>query len=584
MTDTAKGHVNDHAIVQGPQPRFAAWLAEPMLRNKGIYLKVALAAAMINIFGLIVSLFTMTVYDRVVPNMALDSLTALSIGLLFVLAFDFILRVLRAYFLDVAGADIDREIGANVFDRMMAIRMDLKRGSSGALVGLMRELETMRDFLASATMTALVDVPFIFVTLLFIALIGGWLVFVPLAIIPVIVAAGIFTRPAMDRLAARTLNEGFAKQAVLVEAIGSLEMVKVSNAAPLLRRRWLKAMDQQADSSLRGRLVSTIAVTIAASGNSVSYAGVVITGVFLIASRDITTGALVACSILSGRAVQPLGSIAQLLSRVSLTRTSYKQLNAMMSMPSEGPGEGGLVPARVAGKIEFRNVEFKYPAAPEKTLRGVSFTIEPGEKVALVGRVGSGKSTLLRLLSGLYTPEEGVILIDGTDIRQYDPISLRQKIGVAIQDPVLLSGTVRENILLDRPGFADEEMLRCAELSGSHGFMGEITNGYDLRLADRGEGLSGGQRQSITIARALVGKPPIMLFDEPTSAMDAQTEGALIDRLAEELKGRTMVLVSHRTALLRLVDRIIIIEKGKVASDGPRDQVLAQLQRPRAVA
>lgn len=575
---------DDHSVASVRPPRFAAWLAEPMLRNKNIYLKVALAAAMINLFGLIVSLFTMTVYDRVVPNMALESLTALSVGVAIVLVFDFVLRILRSYFVDIAGADIDREIGNTVFDRLMRIRLDLKRGSTGALTGLMRELETLRDFFASASMTALVDVPFIVVTLVFIALIGGWLVMVPLAIVPMIAAAGYFTQPALDRLSARTMNEGMLKQSVLVESIGSLEMVKTSGAGPLLRRRWLKAIDEHADSSLRQRLVSTIAVTIAASGNSIAYVGIVIAGVFMIASRDLTTGGLVACSILSGRAVQPLATIAQLLSRLSSTRTAYRQLNGMMSMPPEGPISGALTPAKLQGRIEFRNIAFKYPGAAEKTLDGVSFTVEPGQKVALLGRVGSGKSTLLRLLVGLYEPQEGIVMIDGTDIRQFDPVALRRQLGVAIQDPVLLSGTVRENIVLDRPGVGDEEMLRCSELSGSHSFMGQITNGYDLKLADRGEGLSGGQRQSITIARALVGKPPIMLFDEPTSAMDAQTENGLIERLGTELAGRTMILVSHRTALLRLVDRVIIVEGGKIVGDGPRDQVLAQLQRPRAAA
>ncbi|URW76228.1 type I secretion system permease/ATPase [Sphingomonas donggukensis] len=563
-------------------PRFAAWLAEPMLRNKSVYLKVAVAAAMINLFGLVVSLFTMTVYDRVVPNMAFSSLTALSIGVGIVLVFDFVLRILRAYFVDIAGADIDREIGGNVFDRLMRIRLDTKKSSTGALAGMMRELETLRDFFASASMTALVDVPFIVITLIFIAVIGGWLVMVPLLVVPLIVGAGYFTQPAMDRLSARSMREGQQKQSVLFESIGSLEMVKSANAAPLLRRRWLRAIDDHADSSLRGRLVSTIAVTIASSGNSIAYVGVVIVGVFLIASHDLTTGGLIACSILAGRAVQPLGTIAQLLTRLSATRTAYKQIDTMMQTAPEGPTSGALHPARLQGAVEFRGVEFKYPGAAERTLNGVSFAIRPGEKVALLGRVGSGKSTLLRLLLGLYEPQDGLVMIDGTDIRQFDPVALRSQMGVAIQDPVLLSGSVRENILLDRAGHGDEEMLRVSELSGSHGFMGQIANGYDLKLADRGEGLSGGQRQSITIARALVGNPSILLFDEPTSAMDAQTETALIDRLQEELAGRTMLLVSHRNALLRLVDRIIIIEGGRVAHDGPRDQVLAALQRPRA--
>jgi ATP-binding cassette subfamily C protein LapB len=361
-------------------------------------------------------------------------------------------------------------------------------------------------------------------------------------------------------------------------------MVKTSGAAPLLRRRWISAIDEHADSSMRQRLISNIAITVASSGNSIAYTGIVIAGVYMIAERSLTTGALIACSILAGRAVQPLATIAQLLSRLSATRTAYGQLNAMMLTPSEGPISGALKPATFAGRIEFRNVEFKYPGASEKSLDGINLVIEPGQKVALLGRVGSGKTTMLKLLLGLYQAQEGIVMIDGTDVRQFDPDTLRQNIGVALQEAVLLSGTVRENIVLDRPGVGDEEMLRASELAGSHGFMGKITNGYDLRLADRGEGLSGGQKQSITLARALVGRPPIVFFDEPTSAMDAQTETALIDRLQLELAGRTVVLVSHRTALLRLADRIVIVEGGKIISDGPRDQVLAQLQRPRAAA
>ena len=571
-------------FVEEPRPRFAAWLTEPMLRNRATYTKVALAAAMINIFGLVTSLFTMTVYDRVVPNNALSSLTALSIGLAVVVVFDFILRILRAYFVDLAGADIDHDIGEHVFDRMVRIRLDLKKGSTGGLASMMRELETLRDFFASATMTAVVDVPFILLTLVFIASIGGAVVWVPIAAIPIVIGAGWLTRPALDRLSAKSMNQAQLKQTVLVETIGALEMVKASGAGALLGKRWRAASEAHTDSSLRQRLVSTVAVTVAASVNTLAYAGVVIVGVFLIADHKMTTGALVACSILVGRAVQPLAQIAQLLSRLSATQTAYKQLDAMMMLPPEGPSGDGLMPARFDGKIELRNVAFSYPGAAEKTLDGLSLTIAAGQRVALIGRVGSGKSTLARLILGLYPPQEGLVMIDGTDIRQFDPVSMRARIGTALQESSLLSGTVRENIVLGRSAVDDGELLRAAELSGTHSFMGQIANGYDLMLTDRGEGLSGGQRQSISIARALAGRPQIIVFDEPTSAMDAGTEQQLIERLEGELKGRTLVLITHRPALLRLVERIIIIEAGKITGDGPCDAVLKELQRPRVAA
>jgi ATP-binding cassette subfamily C protein LapB len=574
--------MSSDSLIKIPKPRLAEWLMEPMRRNRSTYWKVALAAVFINVFGLLTSLFTMTVYDRVVPNNATSSLVALTIGLAIVIIFDFILKLLRAYFVDHAGAQIDRDIGEAVFDRLLAMRLELKKGSTGALAGMMRELEALRDFFASATLTAVVDVPFIFLTLIIVAVIGGPVVIIPGLMVPLVILVGWLTHPALERLSARAMGEGLQKQSVLVEAIGGLETVKASGAAPLLSRRWLTAVKQHSDSSLRQRLVAAIGVTFATSSGTISYAGVVIVGVHLIAVRELTMGGLIACSILAGRAIAPLAQISQLLTRMTATRTAYRQINEMMQMPSEGPEGEAIKLTAVEGKVEFRNVGFRYPGAPERALDGLSFTIEPGEHVALLGRVGSGKSTIARLILGLYPPEEGLIMLDGTDIRQLDMPSLRANVGAAMQESVLLTGTVRENIQLGRPHVSDEELLRAAQISGTHQFMGTIANGYDLRLADRGEGLSGGQRQSIAIARALAGRPPILVMDEPSSAMDAQTESGLIQRLQEELKGRTLILITHRPPLLQLVERIILMDQGKIISDGPRDSVLKQIMRPKA--
>jgi ATP-binding cassette subfamily C protein LapB len=574
--------MSNDPIIKLPTPRFAPWLMEPMRRNRPVYMKVALAAVMINVFGLMTSLFTMTVYDRVVPNNATSSLVALSIGLAVIVVFDFILKLLRAYFVDIAGASIDRDIGATLFNRLLSLRLELRKGSTGALTGLMRELEALRDFFASATMTAMVDLPFVFLTLFIVALIGGWVVLVPAAAIPIVIGVGALTQPAMNRLSARSMGEGLQKQSVLVETVGGLETVKATGAGNLLANRWTRAVEQHSGSSLRQRLVASIGITTATSAGTISYAGVVVVGVGLIADQKLTMGGLIACSILAGRAIAPLAQISQLLTRMTSTRTAYRQLNELMSQPPEGPSGEALKVRGLKGRIEFRGVGFRYPGAPEKTLDGIGFAIEPGEHVALLGPVGSGKSTILRLILGLYPPEEGVVMIDGTDIRQLAPTELRRHIGVALQESVLLTGSIRENIGLERPEVDDDELLRAASLSGTHGFIGQIANGYDLRLADRGEGLSGGQRQSIALARALAGKPPILVFDEPTSAMDTQSEMALIQRLQEELRDRTLVVVTHRPPLLQLVSRIIIVERGRIVMDGARDEVMKRLTRPQA--
>jgi ATP-binding cassette subfamily C protein LapB len=575
--------MNSHELeIAQPKPRFAEWLTQPMLDNKGTYIKVAMAAAMINVFGLVSSLFSMTVYDRVLPNNATASMVGLTIGLLIVVIFDFILRTLRSYFVDIAGADVDRTVGGSAFAQLLAIRLGARRGSTGALAGVMRELETLRDFLASATMSAMIDVPFILITLAVIMAIGGKLVWVPLLLVPVVIGGALLTYPAMDRLSADAMKHGLNKQSVLVETIGGIETVKTSNASGLLTKRWLAAIDAHASGSLSQRLIGSISMNIANSAQTLCYAGTVVMGVYMIEARELTMGGLIACSMLSSRAVAPLAQIAQLLSRLTSARTAYRQLDGLMMQPSEVPKGSPLRPKTVQGLIEFRNVSFRYPGAAENALHNINLTIHPGERVALLGKVGSGKSTIARLTLGLYQPSDGLVQIDGTDLRQMDLAHVRSMIGTALQESVLLTGSVRDNIVLDRPGIDDEEMMRAARLSGSHEFLGRIANGYDLILADRGESLSGGQRQSISLARALVGRPGMLVFDEPTSAMDTESEASLIDRIAPEIEGRTLLLITHRMSLLRFVNRIVLMRDGKILADGPRDEILRRMNPPKA--
>ncbi len=561
------------------EPLFADWLMEPIRGNKWLYFRVAIAAVMINLFALVTSLFTMTVYDKVIPNNATASLVALSIGLAVVVLFDFLLKIMRAYFVDIAGADIDGRIGDTLFDKILALKLEARQGSTGALSGLMKELESLRDFFTSATLTAIVDVPFILITVFIMWAVGGAIVVVPLIAIPIVIGTAWLTNPAMDRLSSKVLRQSLGKQSVLVETIGGLEVVKATSAGALLAKRWRKSVHDHADTSLKQRLVSNVGITVAGTVQTVAYAAIVIMGVGLIAEGALSMGGLIACSILSGRALAPLAQIAQLLSRLSGTRSAYRALNDVMIKPVEGDAGQGLKLAKVQGLIEFRNLSFRYPGARDKALDSVNFTIQPGEKVALLGRVGSGKSTIARLILGLYPADEGVALVDGNEVRNHDLGHLRRNVGVVMQDTVLLTGSVRDNICLDRKWVGEDEMVRAATISGTHQFIGGVVNGYELQLADRGEGLSGGQRQSISIARAIAGKPPILILDEPSSAMDPQTETQLLTRLKEEAADRTLLLITHHPQLLTLVDRIIVLDKGKIIADGPREAILKQLTR-----
>lgn len=563
--------------VEKPKGRLAEWLAAPLRANRPIYLKVAVAAALINVFALVTALFTMTVYDRVVPNNATDSLIALTIGLGIVLVFDFVLKILRAYFVDVAGARVDNDIGKSIFDHILAMRMDTGKRSTGGLAGLVREIETLRDFFASASITALVDVPFIIITLTVIAIIGGWIVLIPVVMIPIVVITALLAQPVMRRLSSETFEEALSKQAVLVETIGNLETVKAANASRILSNRWDEAVRGHSGASLRQRIVSNISVTIAGSAQTMAYTGVVIFGVFAIADQSLTLGGLIACSILAGRVMAPLSMIANLLTKINAARTAYRQIDLFMELPLEGPSGRSLPVGKIEGAIEFRNVDFRYPGAPELALSDVSFRIEQGEHVGLFGPIGSGKSTIARLMIGLYPPTSGLVLVDGTDIRQLSPSDLRSKIGALLQDNVLLTGSIRENIMLGRTDVGEDEMLRASRVSLAHEFISRFPEGYDLELADRGESLSGGQRQSIAMTRALVGEPPILVMDEPTSAVDTDTERRLMEKLHAEFEGRTLVLITHRPSLARLVDRIIMLSNGRLVMDDTPDSIRNQV-------
>jgi ATP-binding cassette subfamily C protein LapB len=561
--------------VNAPRGRFGHWFWGPLSTARSLYVQVGLAALLTNVFALATSIFTMIVYDRVLPNNAIDSLIALIAGIAIVFVSDFIIRSLRGYFLDVAGSRADMAIADALFDHVLDLEMRARRGSTGSLANVMKEFESVREFLTSATLTTVIDIPF---ALLFVAVIwaiGGPMVYVPLILIPAMLLVGVALQPSMRRLVQTGYEDGQTKHSVLVESIAGLETIKALGAGPVMRGRWQRAIAHQARVGLKTRFLAQFAGNFANFVSQVSQVAIVSMGVFLVAKGQIGMGAIIACSILAGRAIAPLAQLAQLLTRANQSYASYKALAKLMNEPREHQPSRQLMPREsLDGAIELRGVSFSYPQQQAGGLNGVSLKISAGERVAIVGRVGSGKTTLAKLLLGLYAPNAGAVLVGGADVRQLDPADLRRNIGAVMQEIWLMTGTVRQNIALGAHYPVDERIVEVAQLAGVHDFISAHPEGYNLRLGERGEGLSGGQRQAITIARALVGQPPILLLDEPTSAMDINAERQLIERLKPVIGTATLVVITHKATLLELVDRVIVLDQGKVVADGPRDKVL----------
>lgn len=558
------------------------WLFAPLRDNAKIYGQTVLAATVVNLLGLVSSFFIMTVYDRVLPNQAIESLIALTIGVLLAHIFDFLLKSIRGYFIDIAGQRLDATVGVSVFDSLMAMRLDARKGATGAIAGLVKEFENLRDFFSSATLVAIVDLPFIFLFIAVIALIGGPIALVPLIGVLMALASGVLIQPLIMKRTQQSMDEGHMKNAVLIETLGGLETIKSVQASGMMRGRWRAGVARHAKVSALGRFLNQFAVNTSGFAQQASQVGVVVIGVFLVSANEITTGALIASVILTGRAMAPLGQVASLLSRVNSAFASYKSLNRLMMAQSElDPTREYLERPKLDGKIEFREVSFSYPGETARALDEISFTIEPGERVAILGKNGSGKSTIVRQITGVYQPGTGSVLVDDTDIRQLRPADLRTNIGAVLQDVCLFSGTIRENIALGLDSVSDDDILHAAEIAGVHEFVGASAGGYDQHLSERGEGLSGGQRQAIALARALAPKPSMLLLDEPSSALDAQAEAALIARLEKATRGRTLLIVTHRMSMVRLVDRIIVLDKGRILVDGPRDTVMRAMSSAR---
>jgi ATP-binding cassette, subfamily C, bacterial LapB len=568
----------------GPTDQAAAdargghWFWRVVLRQWPVYAEVALAAALINLFALASPLFIMNVYDRVVPNNALATLWVLASGVLVVFGFDFLLKLLRAHFLDVAGRVADLKLAGAVFAQVLGIQLAARPASAGAFANDLREFETLREFFGSASVTALVDLPFL---VLFVAatwLIGGWVALVPAVAVPLVLLVGLLVQVPLDRAARASLHEAARRHGVLVEAINGLETIKTLGAEGRAQAAWERLVAASSRAAGTSRFWAAFATHFTGLAANLVTVGVVIVGVHEIAAGRLTVGALVACSILAGRAMAPLAQLAAVLSRYHQARAALASLDRVMRLPVErGPGRRFLHRPELEGALELRQVRFTYPRQTLPALADVSFKIAAGERVGLVGRVGSGKTTVEKLLLGLYQPDSGAVLVDGTELRQVDPADLRRNVGCVPQDLYLFQGTLRENIALGAPQADDAAVLRAARAAGVDDFARHHPSGYDMPVGERGETLSGGQRQAVALARALLLEPPVLVLDEPTSFMDNAAESRFKARLGAELAGRTLLLITHRASLLSLVDRLIVLDGGRVVADGPREDVLRRL-------
>lgn len=564
------------------EPIQGHWFWSTLLAQRHVYKDILWAAALVNVFALAFPMFSMNVYDRVVPNAAIETLWALAIGVLLILGSDLLMRKLRSRFVDEASARIDVKISATLMERVLGMRLEKRPESVGSFSQNLRGFEQVRDVIASSTVTALIDLPFALLFLFVIAWISPWLLIPVVVCIGATLTYGWIVQKKLHALAETTYRASAMRNSTLVEALTGIETIKSQGAESLIQARWERTNVHLAATNVKMRSLSSGSIYVTTTMSQLLTVVLVVVGVYLIGDRALTMGGLIAVNMLAGRAMAPAGQIVGLLMQYQGARTALAGLERIMATDVERPKDASFVERRdLEGGIEFRNVEFHYPNRDVKALDGVSFKIKPGEKVALIGRVGSGKSTIQRLAMGLYQPTGGAVLVDGIDLRQVDPADLRRNMGYVSQDVLLFYGSLRDNIAFGMPYADDGAVVAAAGVAGLIDTINRHPHGFDMNVGERGEALSGGQRQSVGIARAVLHNAPMLLLDEPTSAMDYSSEAAITQRLMAFANNKTVVLVTHRTSLLTMVDRVIVIDGGKVVADGPRDRIMEALQSGR---
>lgn len=554
------------------------WFWGTIKKSKKIYIDVIVASIVINLFVLASPLFTMNVYDRVVPNNATETLWVLAIGVIVVYIIDLFLKFTRSYFLEIAGKKSDIIMSSLIFEQVMDMRMENSPKSVGSFASNIKDFDSIKSFFNSTTIAALVDLPFVFIFISVIYFIAGYLAFIPLAIALLILIYTFFIKDPLQQSIESTYQAAAAKNGILIESLNAMETIKTLGASGHTQWHWEEATGEIANRSIKSKILSTSITTVTSFFVQINTVIVVLVGVYMIKEMELTMGGLIAAIILSSRVIAPMGQVAALVSNYEQTKTAYNAINDIMSMPVERPEGKKFVRRNVFnGSIEFKNVSFKYPDTTKGALENVSFKINAKERVGLIGRNGSGKTTIEKIMLGLYAPESGSVLIDGIDLKQIDPADLRKNIGYVPQDVVLFSGTVKENIVYKAPYVDDITILKAAKVSGVDDFVNNHPLGFDMPVGERGDGISGGQKQSIAVARAFLLDFPIVLLDEPTNFMDSTSELRLEKSLDEHTKDKTTVLVTHKSSLLKIVDRLIVVDNGKIVLDGPKNEVLAKL-------
>ena len=556
------------------------WFFGAIIKNKKFYIRVMWASAFINVFALVSAFYVMIVYDRIIPNNATESLIVLTIGVLAVVAFDFAMKVLRGLYTDKASSLVDIEVSEKLFDRISR-NEQLIGQKTGAIASVIKEFDHLKEFIASASFVAFVDLPFIFLFLWVLYSIGGFVAAVPALIVVVVIIAGLLIQPIIQKLTFNASKDGQSKQSVIVEVLSGMETLKTLPGIGILRDRWIKSVESQGVTSAKSKFWSQLTSNFTQSGQQLSQVGIIVYGVYLIAEGDLTMGSLIACVILSGRTLAPLGQVSNLLGRYNQAITSYENFGQLMQQPvSEMSKEHQIRVDKVTGALTIKNVSLTYPGMKEATVKQLNLDIKAGEKIAIVGKIGSGKTSLLRLIAGLLQPTEGSIKIDQTDITHMHGDDLRKHVGVVMQMPMLFSGTLKENLLMGNPDATDEEVIYAARVAGVDEIASNLPDGYETVLAEGGQQLSGGQRQAVCIARAFVGNPQIVIMDEPSSAMDNNSEAQLLLDIQSRIVDKTFILITHRGTLLSLVDRVMVFDSGRIVADGPKDKVLEAMQAP----